>query len=142
MRHWSKTLSVVLALAIVAVISAIIYMAVNPNIGEGFTEFYILNIEGNAEGYPEELSVGEEGSVLIGIVNREAETTEYRVDITINDELERLIDGITLESEEAWEEIVSFTLDIVGEDEKIEFLLYKGTESEPYIVLRLYVDVI
>ena len=138
MRFWNRTLRTVLILSVVVAISTIIYLAVNPNKREGFTEFYILNVEGKAEGYPDELSIGEKGNVLLGIVNREGELTKYRVDIMLNGE----IDWITLEREEVREQIVSFIPSAIGEGQNVEFILYKDMGIEPYINLLLYIDVI
>ncbi len=51
------------------------FLRVNNTIlaGERFTEFYILGLEGKADNYPDELTVGEEGRVILGIVNHEHE---------------------------------------------------------------------
>lgn len=72
-----KGLSIVLILAILAALGTLGYVIATLKVGERFTEFYILGLEGEAEGYPKELVVGEEAKVIVGIVNREQEDMSY-----------------------------------------------------------------
>ena len=109
--------------------------------GERFTEFYILGLEGKAENYPREVILGENGSVILGIVNREHGTTEYKVEISIDGEEVGEIGPITLEHEEKWEEEVAFAPARAGQNQKVEFLLYKGGGTEPYQKIHLWIDV-
>ena len=52
------------------------------------------------------------------------------------------VESIRLGDEQKWEEIVSFTADRVGDNQKVEFLLYKNGESEPYLKpLHLWINV-
>jgi uncharacterized membrane protein len=109
-----------------------------PRVGEKFTEFYILGPEGKAEHYPEELKVGEEGRVIVGIVNHEQEQASYKVEVWIGGEKAKLRIGgedrdeimVELENEEEWREEVSFVPQKAGEKQKVEFVLYK--DGEPY----------
>ena len=77
-RGWDKTLSIVLAIVILGALGMLGYAIANPKVGERFTEFYIEGLEGKAADYPEELVVGEEGKVIVGIINREHETVPYQ----------------------------------------------------------------
>ena len=136
-----KALSVVLLLVIVAVIGAIVYMAVAPHVGEKFTEFYILGPEGKADNYPTEIALGEEARVILGIVNHEYEETSYRVVIRIDEATIKEIGPVVMGHEEKWEPEVSFRPTEVGENQKVEFLLYKNGQDEPYLMLHLWIDV-
>jgi len=61
-----------------------------------------------------------------------------RIDGMKNNEIEPIVLG----HNEKWEEIVSFTPDKAGNREKVEFLLYKNGEAEPFLEpLRLWLDV-
>jgi len=82
-----RVLSVVLVAAILGSLSTLGYVLATPRIGERFTEFYILGPGGKAENYPTQLRVGEEGRVIVGIVNREHEPSSYRVEVWIDGEL-------------------------------------------------------
>ncbi len=136
-----KTLSVVLGLAIVCVIGAIVYLAVVPKIGDKFTEFYILGTDGKAENYPREVKVGQEAQVILGMVNHEYQSTSYRVEIAIDGLENKEIGSIVLANGEKWQEEVSFTPTTAGDNQKVEFLLYKSGQVEPYQSLRLWIDV-
>ena len=64
-----KILTAVLIISILLVISVTVYVIAVPKGGEKFTEFYVLGPGGKAEDYPINLTVGEEGEVIIGVVN-------------------------------------------------------------------------
>jgi uncharacterized membrane protein len=111
-------------------------------VGESFSEFYVLGLEGQTTDYEKELAVGDTGEVLVGIVNQEREVVSYRVEVMINGILNSEVEGVTLEHNEKWENAVSFTPDIVINAAKVEFLLYKQGQTEVYRTLRLWVDII
>ena len=127
-----KTLSIVLVVAILGAIGALGYIIATPRSGAGFTEFYILGLEGKATNYPSEMVVGEEGRVIVGIINREHETVSYRVEVTMDGARENEVKPVVLAYNEKWEEVLSFTPDKVGLSQKVEFLLYKNGGNEPY----------
>jgi len=140
--RWDKALSIILVLAILGALGMISYVIATPKVGERFTEFYILGQEGNDRSYPSQLVVGKEAEVVVGIVNNEYETVTYRVEVVLDGVKNNEVEGITLEHDEKWEEIVSFTPDRLGDDQKVEFLLYKDEEAQPYLEpLRLWLDV-
>jgi len=144
-----RVLSVVLVVAVFGAIGTLGFAIANQRAGEQFTEFYILGPEGKAGNYTTELSVGEEGIVIIGIVNHEHERADYKVEIWIDGEKSKLrIDGqdrddigVELEHGEKWEEEVGFVPQKAGERQKVEFVLY--SDGEPYFdaPLHLWIDV-
>ena len=144
-----RVLSVFLVLAIAGAIGVLGYVIATPKIGERFTEFYILGPQGKAENYPKELKVGEEGKVILGIVNHEQERMSYQVEVIIDGEKVKLRIGgedrnmieVTLGHEEKWEKEVGFVPQKVDRQQKVEFMLYK--EGEPYFKdpPHLWVDV-
>jgi len=144
-----KVLSVVLAVAIVGAIGTLGYVVATPKVGEKFTEFYVLGTEGEAANYTTELKVGEEGRVILGIVNHEQEEASYAVEVWIDGEKAKLrFEGedkdeisVELENEGKWEKEVGFVPQKAGEEQKVEFVLYK--DGEPYFEepLYLWVDV-
>ncbi len=138
---WDKVLSSILALLILGALGMLVYTIAIPGVEETFTEFYLLGLSGEAEDYPEQLMVGEEGKVVVGIVNREHEVVTYRVEVRLNGVISNEVGPVTLGHEEEWEEIVGFAPDRVGDKQKVEFLLYKQGQSEAYQKLHLWVDV-
>jgi len=136
-----KVLTVVLICAILASIGTLLYVISAPRVGEKFTEFYILGEGGKAEGYPEELVVKETGYVILGVVNHEYEPVSYSIKVLIGDEDNSAIGPITLENNEKWEKKIGFTPYRPGENIKVQFLLYRDDQSEPYRSLHLWVNV-
>lgn len=138
---WDRALSVGLPLAILGALGTMGYVISKPKIGEKFTEFYILGPAGKAQDYPRELVQGEKGRVIVGIINREYESTVYRVEITIGGEKVGEVKPITLNHEEKWEQEAAFVPTRTLSKQKIEFLLYKGDAAEAYRTLHLWFDV-
>jgi len=142
-----RILSIVLIIAIVLAIVMTVYVIVTPKQGEKFTEFYILGPGGMADDYPTDLAVGEEGEVIIGVVNHEYDSITYLLEVKLN---ETVIGGdeLYLEHGVIWEGTFFFEATMKGDDQKVEFLLYReqdrnesGETGEPYRSLHLWVDV-
>jgi len=60
-----------LLIFVVIFVCTLIHAVTNLKKGEKFTEFYILNSNGNADNYPKNMIVGENESVIVGVVNHE-----------------------------------------------------------------------
>lgn len=118
------------------------YTITKPKLGEAFTEFYILGPEGKAENYPKELNIGDEAMITVGIINHEGEETEYRVDVLIDDKKLTDMGPMVLGDEEKWEANVILLPEVVGENQKVEFLLYSNRELQPHMdPLHFLIDV-
>lgn len=140
--HRDKAPSIILVLAILGVLGMMGYVIATPKVGERFTEFYILGQEGKVTEYPSELKVGEEGRVIIGIINRESEPVSYRVEVRIGGMTNNEMGPIVLEHEEKWEREATFVPQVAGKNQKVEFLLYKDRNIEPcFEPLHLWIDV-
>ena len=138
---WDKLITSVLLAAIIVAIGATVYMVKTSPEGENFTEFYILGENGKAADYPSQLMVGQKGTVILGIVNREHDPMIYRAEVTIDEEEIDRIASISLEHKEKWEQPVVFAPIRSGTGQKVEFLLYKEDNSEPYSTVHLWIDV-
>ncbi len=122
-----RILSAILIIAILGAIAALGYMLVSPKGGEGFTEFYMLGPDGNAQGYPSDLKLGEEGAVILDITNHEYETMRYGVEITVGNTLLKELGPIELADGAEWREEVGFKASDLGYQE-VEFKLFKIRE--------------
>lgn len=126
-----KVLLVILIIVLAGALGMLGYTIAQPKVGERFTEFYILGIDGEAADYPGELVVGEVGKVIVGIVNQEHEAVDYRVEVRINGMKNNEVGPVMLEHEQGWEGEVSFIPTVSGENEKVEFCLFQNGEAEP-----------
>ena len=138
---WDRGLSIILTLAILGTLGMLGYALTSPKVGERFTEFYIGRLEGKDAGYPKELVVGGEGKVIVGIINREQETVTYLVEVAIDGVKNNEVGPVALDHNGKWEEIIGFTPGRVGDNQKVEFLLYRQGQNEVYQRLHLWVDV-
>jgi uncharacterized membrane protein len=85
--------------------------------------------------------VGEEGIVTLGIVNHERQEVSYHVEIRINGVKNVELGPLVLAQGEEREEEVSFVPQEAGDNQRVEFLLYRSEEEEPYTTLHLFIDV-
>ena len=141
-KKWmDRLLNIMLALAAVVCICTIVYAIATPKTGEKFSEFYILGTEGKAENYPRDVKLGSPISLTIGVMNHEQTETTYTVKVIIDGVNNRVFPMITLAPEQKQEQVISFTPAKVGENQKVEFLLFKNAETEPYLTLHIWVNV-
>ncbi|ABR55999.1 Protein of unknown function DUF1616 [Methanococcus aeolicus Nankai-3] len=77
----NKFLTIFFLILLVSSLIATIYIIENPKQTEYFTEFYILGQTGKAYDYPTNLFAGQNGTVIIGVVNREGKEMNYTVEI-------------------------------------------------------------
>jgi len=133
-----RALSIALVIAVVLAVLTTAYVITAPKQGERFTEFYVLGEGGKAAGYPSHLMVGQEGTVIVGVVNHEYENVTYTLEVRLNGAVlgER---SIRLSHGEKWERPVTFVPTQRGENQKLEFLLYR--DGEVYRSLHLWVNV-
>lgn len=133
-----KTLSIVLIAALIFSFTTLFYALVIPNSGERFTEFYILGSNDLATDYPTDLKIGEKGELIIGVVNHEYDNITYRIVVNFNDR--QIYDyHVFLIDTEMWETTFTILASEKGENQKLEFLLYKN--HEVYRTLHLWINI-
>jgi len=138
-KRIDKALTIILMVSILASIFALIYVIVTPKEGEKFTEFYVLGPGGMADNYPKNLKIGENGTVILGVVNHEYAPTNYTIRVMWADELIGKI-PIRLSHNETFEREFVFSARGNG-TQKLRFLLYKEDLEEPYRTLHIIIDV-
>lgn len=136
-----KALTVFLVLTIIMSVSALVYVVVTPKHGEKFTEFYILGPKGKAYDYPTSVVTGQNSTVIVGIVNHEYVTVNYTMRMAIQNSTLSSRD-VQLDNNQTWKSPVIYALQRVGNNQKLEFLLYKENNfTAPYRDLHLWVNV-
>jgi uncharacterized membrane protein len=140
-----KTLTIFLILSILLSVATLVYVVITPKEGEHFTEFYILGPEGKADKYPTNYTLGENGTVTVGIVNHEYKPVNYTMELRLENKslpLSEKLQQINLAHNNTWEEPVTFTPSLEGENMKLEFLLFNETDNDtPYRDLHLWINV-
>ena len=140
-RLADRFLAVGIVIALVALGVTTYFVATSRGSSESFTEFYVLGPAGKAEAYPTVMRVGQNATVILGVVNQEGEDITYQIAVTIDGENMDSIDNLSLADGEQREGRVAVTPTHAGDNQKVEFLLYKEGESEPYRSLHLRIDV-
>lgn len=137
----SKILSILLVLSILVAVSATIYAVISPKQGEKFTEFYILGSDGKASNYPTNLTRGQTENVTIGIVNHENAPVNYNLIIKLNNQTLKE-ENIVISDGQKYEQPFTFVASNSGENQKLEFLLYKLPDiNNAYRSLHLWINV-
>jgi uncharacterized membrane protein len=137
-----RMLSIALVIVILGALGTLGYFVATSNAGETFTEFYILGPEGKTLDYPEELKVGEQGSVIVRIDNYEGKKVSYRIEVIIGGKKSIQLGPVILADELKWQDEVDIVPEVAGANQKVEFLLYKDNEVEPYLEpLYLWINV-
>ncbi len=135
-----KGLSIILIVSIIGSFATLIYVVGIPRTGEKFTEFYLLDLNGKASDYPIDLKVGEEGELIIAIVNHEYKNVTYRLEVNFNASL-LYEEQVFLIENEKWEAPFTFKAIEKGQNQRLEVQLYKEKQIEPYRILHLWISV-
>ncbi len=141
MNRLDKSLTMGLVIGVVVSGALLSSFVAAQRVGEKFTQFYILGPSGKIEGYPTNLTLGENGTVILGVMNHEYEEADYRIVISLDNETLQTIDGISLKHEERWEQDYTFTPLQTGEKMKLEFVLHMEGRELPYRSLHLWITV-
>jgi uncharacterized membrane protein len=76
-----KILTIFLILSIVLGLSSVVYIIVQPKVGEAFTDFYILPQNENTTNYPQEIYTNTPYNLTIGLINHEYKTMDYYIEV-------------------------------------------------------------
>jgi uncharacterized membrane protein len=140
-NFWDKITNIVIIAATLGIVGFLGYLLITPRTGETFSEFYILNTEGQAGDYPIELSLGDTATVIIGIINQEDKDTTYVIEVMIGDGKSIDIGPNTLKDGQKWESEVLLSPEEAGIDQKVMCVLYKNGVTDPYLELHFWIDV-
>ena len=164
----NNSLSIILLILILAAFATLGYTIAHPKIGEKFTEVYILGLNGKAQDYPTEFTMDNgkvtqimygdgtfkamsgAGLITLGIVNHEQQTVGYFVKMTIDGEAVNIDFGgtnneklgpIELRQGEKWENAIGIVPQRTGDNQNVELLLFKGTDSTAIDSLHFWINV-
>lgn len=135
-----KFLAILVMVSILGSLGMLGYYIASPAV-EPFTEFYILDVNGGYKNYPTEISSGDEAEVILGIVNKEQDRISYRIEITVDGTKYNETGPILLENNEKWEDLIGFSITKAGNEQKVEFLLFKDGQSKAYRSIHLWINV-
>jgi uncharacterized membrane protein len=141
MNRVDKSLSMGLVIGVVVSGALLSSFVATPRVWERFTEFYVLGPSGKVEGYPTNLTLGENGTMILGVVNHEYEEVNYSIVVRFDNETIGTMEDIVLMHEEKWEENYTFTAEKAGDKMKLEFFLFREGVDESYHSLHLWITV-
>ena len=136
--------------SILFAVGVLVFVITTPKEGETFSEFYILGPGGYADNYPETLDVDRSTDLIIGVVNHENETVDYRVEARLDGDSNAValtaagtgvrkvsasafqLAGIADEAE--WEQEIAVTPLVAGDEQKLELLLFSSRPRVGYFL--------
>jgi uncharacterized membrane protein len=142
-----KGLIILLIIAMIITTSIVMYLVLVPKDEESYTGFYVLDENGTMLNFPNNLTIGESGNVIIGVFCHENKITKYTIEvelINLTGERENRtmwFYDLTLKHNQHNETIYSFNLNENG-IYKLQFLLYINNDNEPYRTLYIWINVI
>lgn len=120
----------------------VVYLIVIHNPGQDYTEFYLIDHNNDTTDYPINITRGSVEKVNVGIINQEHARTNYTVEV-LKDNKHITQFNRTLDDKEEVE--IPYYIDstsMTGENQTIDFILYKGNTSSPYRTLNIKYNVI
>jgi uncharacterized membrane protein len=160
---WDTALTAVVAVSFLLAVGSVGFVALEPKHGAPSSEFYLLaaNESGDlvAENYPQEFTVDETRSLVVGIQNNEHVSTPYTVLVRLDRVELRNNSATVVESErlhrfeprltadETWHRRHPVQPSIAGDRLRLTYLVYKGnapadpTVGNAYRDARLWIDV-
>lgn len=141
-RPWRRFLTIVLLVLLAISIAGVVAVSLSPtDTTDPYTEFYILGPDGNASGYPTNLTIGESGEVIVGISNHEDRLMSYNLTVEWNG-IKKTQKSITVPDGETAEIEIRITAPNEIGQYRVRFLLYRnGITEDAYRMLRLWVRV-
>ena len=152
---WWKSLStserrlyqiVALVLLLISEIAVLAFLV--PSSDQFMTEFYILGPDGWAEGYPYQVAPGDKATVTTGVVNQEKSAYTYRFEVWVIDnshpERRKLVmpsEAFLLRPGEKYERSASWRMPWIGDDQKVEILLFSNNDPIPSHQLQMWINV-
>ena len=142
MKIVNKIIKAALIIILILAIVCVCYMVVNPNQGEGYTEFYILDHNNNTTDYRTNVSQYSIEKINIGIKNKENAKMNYTIVIKKDGYIQAMYNK-TLQNDQ--EEITPYYLTStsnIGDNQDLKIELYKGNTTSVYRTLKLKYNVV
>ena len=134
MKIVNKIIKAALIIILILAIVCVCYMVVNPNQGEGYTEFYILDHNNNTTDYPTNVSQYS--------IEKENAKMNYTIVIKKDGYIQAMYNK-TLQNDQ--EEITPYYLTStsnIGDNQDLKIELYKGNTTSVYRTLKLKYNVV
>jgi uncharacterized membrane protein len=132
-----KATLIALVISIILASSMLVYAKYSFD-HEQFTSLYILGKDMKTTKYPKAFFMGNPQFVNIGVQNFERSHASYKLEVKLNGVLKSDY-SFTLGDKEIWTKEISVMANEVGENSKLEFLLFKDDFLSPYRSVYLWV---
>lgn len=129
-------------LVVIVLLGAVLYFVQQIPQGAGFTGFYLLDTNGQANQYETSLKVGQPTQYILGIENHEGRQTTYNVRAVLGNNSDHGFGPITLAPNQTWQGPILVTPREPIKRVKVEFHLAREGDSIVYRRVYVWVQVI
>jgi uncharacterized membrane protein len=141
MSRSTGILAVVLSVTILSAIAVVIFSAMRAGPQERYTEYYLLGADGQLLTAMSPITLGENVTVILNVVNHEQREVKYSVLIRDCGSL-RLTDSFTLPDQQRWNKTYLLAPTVVGDQCNFSFQLFREGDTEPYRSLYFWMAVV
>lgn len=113
-----------------------------PRDAERFTEFYLLDHGGGVRDFERSVVAGTPLTMRLVLINNEFQSMQYRLEVTLDDQLIEVFGPLSLEAAAGWEQTFTFRPTSVGPNRRLEFRLFRDETQSPQQVLHRWIDVL
>jgi uncharacterized membrane protein len=117
------------------------YITIHRKSQENFTDFYILGAGSKMNNYPSQVTLGNSTTVTLDVENYENQTSTYNIIVTLDGQTLKAIGPFDLLNKQKYTQEISLTPPQAGDNQEVEFLLFKNYVTEPYLELNLWINV-
>jgi uncharacterized membrane protein len=139
--RWDLAISLLIVIVVISMAGLAAHLYTTPRPEDRFTDFFMLNVDGKADDYPKNVSVGQPVTVILGITNHEYSDTAYLVDAVSGNSTLLEIGPVSLATGATWQDRETFRMSAPGDNQEVRFFLYKGNDSNEYHELHLNLNV-
>lgn len=125
----------------VVVVGVALSVLTAPRLSDAYSEFYVLTPDGGADGYQTSTTLGDPVRFRLGAVSYESAATQFTVRMRMGSTDLGGFGPFTLNPAARWQQEVAVTPDRVGDHQRLELVLLKNGEQQPYRQLHLWIDV-
>ncbi len=122
-------------------LSLVVYISLASRNRDHFTGFYVLGESGLAQGYPKEMEIGVPTRFTVGIDSNEGADISYSVVVSASDQEIGRSGDVVMEKDSSQQIQIEVTPIQPQEDAKVEFLLFRSGDTEPYRSTHLWIDI-
>jgi uncharacterized membrane protein len=139
---WKLLLTTLGFIGVLALSMELVDVSTHARESPPFTEFYLLDPKATTSQYPISVQVGQPADVLVGIINHERNAVHYSIVLSVDNSALKRVASVSLGNSETWEQIIQIPTDIAKGRQKVDLLLFREGDNQPYRTLHIWMTIL